>query len=77
MTAFYHSRPLYASEALRVPVSYEYVKKTVHYCDLKTRQEKRQSAVSKNEMMRSMLTQAVQQQHLVFRYVLADSWFSS
>jgi hypothetical protein len=77
LTAFYHSQPFHASEALRVPVSCECVKKTVHYCDLKTRKEKRQSVVSKNEMMRSMLTQAVQQQHLVFRYVLADSWFSS
>ncbi|MDR1492132.1 MAG: hypothetical protein LBT05_05375 [Planctomycetaceae bacterium] len=67
LTAFYHSQPLHISEALRVPVSYECVKKTVHYCDLKTRQEKRQSVVSKNEMMRSMLAQAVQQQHLAFR----------
>ncbi|MDR1493157.1 MAG: IS701 family transposase, partial [Planctomycetaceae bacterium] len=41
LTAFYYSQPLYASEALRVPVSYECVQKTVHYCDLKTRQEKR------------------------------------
>jgi transposase len=28
-------------------------------------------------MMRSMITQAVEKQHLVFKYVLADSWFSS
>jgi hypothetical protein len=28
-------------------------------------------------MMRSMITQAVEQQHLLFRYVLADSRFSS
>ncbi|MDR2756646.1 MAG: transposase, partial [Planctomycetaceae bacterium] len=77
LTAFYHSQPLDVSEALRVPISYECVKKTVHYCDLKTRKEKRQSEVSKNEMMRSMIAQAVQNQHLKFRYVLADSWFSS
>jgi hypothetical protein len=77
LTAFYHSQPLDASEELRVPVSYECVKKTVHYCDLKTRKEKRQSVVSKNEMMRSMIAQAIESQHLKFRYVLADSWFSS
>ncbi|MDR0705284.1 MAG: hypothetical protein LBF88_09890 [Planctomycetaceae bacterium] len=69
-------QPVYASEALRVPVSYECVSKTVYYCDLKTRKEKRPSVVSKNEMMRSMIAQAVQQQHLKFRYVLADRWFS-
>ncbi|MDR1479189.1 MAG: hypothetical protein LBJ00_09620 [Planctomycetaceae bacterium] len=55
----------------------ECVKKTIHYCALKTRKEKRKSAISKNEMMRSMIAQAVEQQYLVFRYVLANSWFSS
>ncbi|MDR2754733.1 MAG: hypothetical protein LBC20_03415 [Planctomycetaceae bacterium] len=51
LTAFYHSQPFNASETLRVPVSYECVKKTVHYCDcdLKARKEKRQSEVSKND----------------------------
>jgi hypothetical protein len=73
LTAFYHGQPLNSSEALRVPVVYECVKKTIHYCTLKTRKEKRKSAVSKNEMMRSMIAQAIGQQHLVFRYVLADS----
>ena len=52
-------------------------KKTVCFCDIKTRKEKRQSAVSKNELMRSMLQQAVENQHLKFRYVLSESWFSS
>jgi hypothetical protein len=40
LTAFYHSQPLDASEQLRVPVSYECVKKTVHYSDLKNTQRK-------------------------------------
>ena len=28
-------------------------------------------------MMRSMITPSIEKQHLVFKYVLADSWFSS
>ncbi|MDR1129453.1 MAG: hypothetical protein LBK96_00545, partial [Prevotellaceae bacterium] len=52
-------------------------KKTIRFCEVKTCREKRQSPITKNEMMRSMLRQAVENQHLKFRYVLADSWFSS
>jgi hypothetical protein len=40
LTAFYHCQPIHASEALRVPVAYECVKKTVHYSDLKNTQRK-------------------------------------
>ncbi|KAA6350470.1 hypothetical protein EZS27_002197 [termite gut metagenome] len=46
-------------------------------CDLATRKEKCISPLSKNELMRSMIKQAIKNQHLVFGYVLADSWFSS
>ncbi|MDR2765441.1 MAG: transposase [Tannerella sp.] len=77
LTAFYHTQLSGAVEALRVPVSFECVKKTVRFCDLQTRKEKRQSPVTQNEMMHSMLQQAVEKQYLKFRYVLADSWFSS
>jgi hypothetical protein len=77
LTAFYHSQALHTSEGLRIPVSYGCVKKTVRYSEIKTRKEKPQSPVSKNEMMRSMITLAVEKQHPVFKYVLADSWFSS
>jgi hypothetical protein len=66
-----------ASEALRVPVAFECVKKTVRFCEVKTRKEKRQSPVTKNELMRLMLQRAVKEQQLKFWYVLADSWFSS
>ena len=31
LTAFYHSQPLDSGEALRIPVSYECVKKTIRY----------------------------------------------
>jgi hypothetical protein len=77
LTAFYHTPSPSGSEELRIPVVFECVKKTVRVTDEKTGREKRQSPVTKNEMMRSMLKQAVESQHLKFRYVLADSWFSS
>jgi IS4 transposase len=77
LTAFYHTQSRTSSEALRVPVAFECVKKSVRFCEIKNRKEKRQSPVTKNEMMRSMLQRAVENQHLKFRYVLADSRFSS
>jgi hypothetical protein len=77
LTAFYHSPSADSSEPFRIPVAFECVKKSVCFCDIKTHREKRQSAVTKNQMMRSMLQQAVETQRLKFRYVLADSWFSS
>jgi len=77
LTAFYHTLSSTASEALRIPVAFECVKKTVRFIDAKTGKEKRKSSVTKNEMIRSMVEQAVDSQHLKFRYVLADSWFSS
>jgi hypothetical protein len=55
---------------LRVPAAFECVKKTVRFCDIKTRKEKCQSPVIKNEMMRSMLQQAVEKQYLKFRRAL-------
>jgi hypothetical protein len=77
LTAFYYTQLPSASEALRVAVSFECVKKTVRFCEVRTRKEKRQSPVTKNELMHLMLQRAVKEQHLQFRYVLADSWFSS
>jgi hypothetical protein len=77
LTAFYHTQSRTSSEALRVPVSFECVKKSVRFFEIKNRKEKRQSPVTKNEMMRSMLQLAVENQHFKFRYVLADSRFSS
>jgi hypothetical protein len=77
LTAFYHSQPKIKPEALRVPVAFECIKKTVRFCEVKTGKEKRQSPVSRNEMMRSMLLLAVEDQRLRFCYVLADSRFSS
>ena len=77
LTAFYHTESATESQPLRVPVAFECVKKTAYFCDLKTGKEKRQSPVTKNEMMRSMIEQTIKNQHLKFRYVLTDSWFAS
>jgi len=76
LNAFYHSQHPDYSEPLRMPVAFEIVLKTIHYCDVKTRQEKRKSETTKNQMMRQMISQAIHNQ-LPFKYVLADSWFAS
>ena len=77
LTAFYPTQSSTESEVLRIPVAFECVKKTVRFTDSKTGKEKRKSSVTKNEMMRSMIQQSVESQHLKFRYILADSWFAS
>lgn len=74
LTAFYHSQK--DSQALRVPVAVESIKKAIRFCDVKTKKEKRASAVTKNELMQNMIAQAIAN-HLIFRYVLADTWFAS
>jgi hypothetical protein len=57
-------------------VAYELVRKPITFCDLQTRQVKRKSRVTKNEMLRQML-RTCQQNRLLYRYALADSWFSA
>lgn len=78
----YHSGGTVVSDAatklaaLRVPIDYAVVHKTVRFCEMKTKKEKRQSPITKNEILREMLARAIVNQ-LKFKYVLADSWFSS
>ncbi len=72
LSAFYVSRQPDNDALLRVPVAYELIKKTVHFCDTKTKKEKRQSPVTKNELMQTMVLQQIKNQ-LVFKYVLADA----
>lgn len=76
LTAFYHSHQLEQEEALRVPVAFELILKTVHFSDLKTKKQKRKCPQTKNEMMRNMIKQAISN-GLKFKYVLADTWFCS
>jgi hypothetical protein len=77
LTAFYHTEHADETYPLRVPVGFECVKKTERFIDEKTGKEKRKSPITKNEMMRAMIKQAVKLQHLLFHYILADSWFAS
>lgn len=58
------------------PIAYEVVKKDIPFCDLETKKERRRASVTKNEMFRNMLLQAVTNQ-VLFEYVLADNWFGS
>src|SRR3990167_10298636 len=43
---------------------------------MKTRKQKRKSHITKNQMFRSLIQQAVNN-HVLFDYVLADNWFGS
>ena len=76
LTAFYHSHHASEQLPLRIPVDFRLVLKTVHFCELKTKREKRKSPVTKNELLRQMVAQCIHNQ-LKFRYILADSWFAS
>ena len=64
-------------ERISLPISYETVEKTISYCDIKTKQERRRTETTKNERLKKLLHQAVHEQQIPFRHVLMDSWFSS
>lgn len=59
-----------------LPIGYEIVKKNILYSEIKTRRQKRKAGTSKNEMFRSIIQQATNNQ-VLFDYVLADNWFGS
>ena len=67
---------VYHAQSITLPVAYEIIRKPNMFKDANTGRLKRRSAVSKNELMRRML-KVCQQNQLEYRYVLADSWFSS
>ena len=67
---------LYHSGDVSIPVAFEVIRKPIQFSDVKTRKVKRASTVTKNELMRQMISQCVQNQ-LKFRYVLMDSWFAA
>ena len=66
---------LYHCGGRSIPVAFELVQKPLQ-CDMATRQVKRKSEKTKNEMMRQMI-HACLQNALQFRFVLMDSWFAS
>jgi hypothetical protein len=76
LNAFYHTWKEGEIEALRVPVGFETIKKRFRFCDLKSKKEKRKSDVSKNELMLQMIAKAIAN-GLIFKYIIADSWFAS
>jgi hypothetical protein len=61
---------------ISLPIACEAICKDVAFCDVATKKEKRKSSVSKNEMFRSIIKQAVTNQ-IQFDYVLADNWFGA
>jgi hypothetical protein len=67
---------LYHVGGINIPVAFEIVHKDRQFCDIETRQIKRQSSLTKNEQMRQML-RVCQRNQLHYRYVLTDNWFAS
>jgi hypothetical protein len=67
---------LYHNQDISLPLGFELVAKTEEYIDKKTQETKRRSPITKNEMARNMILQAVKNQ-VLFRYVLFDIWFAS
>lgn len=75
LSAFYWVEDT-GGESVHLPVDYKIIAKTEKYKDKATGKEKVRSKETKNEMLREMVQRAVNNE-LKFKYVLADSWFSS
>lgn len=67
---------LYLSQNIALPVALHFVLKTELFTDPKTGKDRWQSALTKNEIAQQMII-AVLKKQIPFRYVLADTWFSS
>ena len=74
LTTFCHTQS--GEQALRVPIAFDIIRKPEFSCDIESKKVKRKSHVTKNELMRAQITQAIKNS-VLFSYVLADSWFSS
>lgn len=59
-----------------VPIGYEVIKKDITYSDIKTRQTRRKSSLTKNQLFQNLITQAISNK-VMFDYILADNWFGS
>ncbi|MDQ9009078.1 hypothetical protein RFI36_04450 [Acinetobacter gerneri] len=66
----------YHHNNILLPLNFEIIEKPMSYCDLKTRQIKRESLITKNEMLHQMFLQMLANS-VKFKYILFDSWFSS
>jgi hypothetical protein len=67
---------IYHSNGASLPVSFKLITKPIQYSEVKTKKVKRKSNTTKNEDLIAML-KACKRNQLKWRYVLADSWFSS
>lgn len=67
---------LYTTRQGSLPVAYELIEKEQATTDPKTGKTKWSSAVSKQEYFRRLIRQCLSN-NLAFKYILADSWFSS
>lgn len=67
---------IYHSNGASLPVAFKLITKPIQYSDIKTQKVKRKSNTTKNEDLIDML-KACKANQLKWRYVLADSWFSS
>ena len=67
---------IYPVNEVSIPVAFELIRQPIRVCDLKTRQDKRMSEVTNNELVRSMVDTGMKNQ-LKFSWVLFDSWFTS
>lgn len=59
-----------------IPIGYEVIKKDITYCDIKTKQTRRKSSLTKNQLFQNLITQAINNK-VIFDYILADNWFGS
>lgn len=57
-------------------MDFEVTKESIQFCDVETRQVKRHSEETKNELMRDMFLTRVRNE-LKFDFVLMGSWFTS
>lgn len=67
---------MYSSKHGAAPVEYDLVRKTEEYIDKKTGKKKRKSPVSKQQMFRNLIMQAIKN-GIKFKHLLADSWYAS
>lgn len=67
---------LYHSGEVSIPVDFRLIRKPIPFCDVATRQVKRASEVTKNELLQDMFLRCVHNR-LKFRYGLMDSWFAA
>ena len=67
---------LYYNQGVSLPICFKIIHKTEWVIDKKTNKPKRVSKVSKQDHFRQLLQQSIDNS-LIFKYILADSWYSS